>query len=287
MASFTEKLYDSYGQAFIIDTVYHQEQTDHQDLLIFHNAQFGTIMALDGVVQTTERDEFIYHEMLTHVPLCAHGAAQKILIIGGGDGGILREVTRHIDVEHITQVEIDGRVVELSTQYLPNHSQGAYRDPRVRLIIGDGLHFLRTCQEHFDIIISDCTDPTGPGAALFSAEFYRLGQTCLAENGILVAQNGVPYLQLPELITTAQHLSTLFADWHFYSAAIPTYIGGIMTFAFASNHLAARKVSLNELTQRWKKLGLTTKYYNPEIHLASFVLPQYVLTGIGKNNNAD
>lgn len=119
-------------------------------------------MALDGVVQTTERDEFIYHEMMTHVPLLAHGAAKRVLIIGGGDGAMLREVSRHQSIEQITMVEIDAGVVTFCKQYLPNHSNGAYDDPRFKLVIDDGVNFVRECTEKFDVIISDCTDPIGP-----------------------------------------------------------------------------------------------------------------------------
>ncbi|HBN16215.1 MAG TPA: polyamine aminopropyltransferase, partial [Pseudohongiella sp.] len=135
----TETLYASYGQSFRVDEILFEHKTEHQHLVIFENAQFGRVMALDGVVQTTERDEFIYHEMLTHVPLVAHGNAKRVLIIGGGDGGILREVCRHKSVEHITQVEIDQAVIDMARQYLPSHSDGAYDDPRANIVIGDGF----------------------------------------------------------------------------------------------------------------------------------------------------
>lgn len=145
-------------------------------------------MALNGVIQTTERDEFVYHEMLTHVPILAHGHARKVLIIGGGDGGMLREVVKHRQLTDITMVEIDGAVVEMCREYLPHHSAGAFDDPRVRLVIADGLAFVRECQQQFDVIISDCTDPCGPGEVLFSSEFYQNCKRCLTANGIFVAQ---------------------------------------------------------------------------------------------------
>ncbi len=166
-----ETLHDQFGQYFAVDNVLYHEKTDHQDLIIFENAAFGRVMALDGVVQTTERDEFIYHEMMTHVPLLAHGHAKHVLIIGGGDGAMLREVTRHKNVETITMVEIDAGVVSFCRQYLPNHNAGSYDDPRFTLVIDDGVNFVNQTHQTFDVIISDCTDPIGPGESLFTSAF--------------------------------------------------------------------------------------------------------------------
>ncbi len=186
-----ETLHDQFGQYFAVDNVLYHEKTDHQDLIIFENAAFGRVMALDGVVQTTERDEFIYHEMMTHVPLLAHGHAKHVLIIGGGDGAMLREVTRHKNVESITMVEIDAGVVSFCRQYLPNHNAGSYDDPRFKLVIDDGVNFVNQTSQTFDVIISDCTDPIGPGESLFTSAFYEGCKRCLNPGGIFVAQNGV------------------------------------------------------------------------------------------------
>ncbi|HID00823.1 MAG TPA: polyamine aminopropyltransferase, partial [Piscirickettsiaceae bacterium] len=168
---FSETLHESWAQTFKMEQVLFEVRTEHQHLVIFRNAYWGTVMALDGIIQTTEKDEFIYHEMMTHVPLLAHGDAKKVLIIGGGDGGILREVVKHAAVEAVTQVEIDAQVIEMCKQYLPNHSAGAFEDPRVTIIIDDGVNFVRTTDEQFDVIISDSTDPVGPGEVLFSSPF--------------------------------------------------------------------------------------------------------------------
>lgn len=189
-------------------------------------------MALDGVVQTTERDEFIYHEMMTHVPLLAHGHAKHVLIIGGGDGAMLREVSRHRSIETITMVEIDAGVVSFCRQYLPNHNAGSYDDPRFSLVIDDGVNFVNQTSQTFDVIISDCTDPIGPGASLFTSSFYEGCKRCLNPGGIFVAQNGVCFLQQDEALDSHRKLSTYFDDVSFYQAAIPTYYGGIMTFAW-------------------------------------------------------
>lgn len=285
MPEFCETLYDSYSQEFRIDEMLYEVKTDHQHLVIFHNAVFGRVLALDGIIQTTEKDEFIYHEMMTHVPLLAHGNAERVLIIGGGDGGILREVTRHRSVNRITQVEIDQQVIDMCRHYLPRHSAGAFDDPRLQVVIDDGFSFVRNCPEQFDVVICDSTDPIGPGAILFQEEFYAACKRCLAPGGVMVTQNGVAYMQLDEVKTTARRFDRLFGDWHFYSAAIPTYIGGIMTFGWATDNPDLRHTGLAELKSRLAEAQIQTRYYNPEIHMAAFALPQYIVDAIGKKDN--
>ncbi len=286
MSDYQETLYEGYGQRFRMEKMLHEVRTEHQHLVIFQNPRMGRVMALDGVIQTTEADEFIYHEMLTHVPILAHGRAKRVLIIGGGDGGMLREVAKHATVEHITMVEIDGTVVEMCKEYLPNHSKGAFDDSRLNLVIDDGMRFVANTEEKFDVIISDSTDPIGPGEVLFSENFYQACHRCLNEGGILVTQNGTPFMQLSEVQTTAGRMNGLFADWHFYQAAVPTYIGGAMTFAWGSTDSQHRKISLETLRQRFAGSGIVTRYYNPEVHIGAFALPQYVLQAISKPSNA-
>ncbi len=285
MSDYQETLYEGYGQRFSIDKMLHEVRTEHQHLVIFENTRMGRVMALDGVIQTTEADEFIYHEMLTHVPILAHGLARRVLIIGGGDGGMLREVAKHRDVESITMVEIDGTVVEMCKEFLPEHSKGAFDDPRLNLVIDDGMRFVATTEEKFDVIISDSTDPIGPGEVLFSENFYQACRRCLNDGGILVTQNGTPFMQLTEVQTTAKRMAGLFPDWHFYQAAVPTYIGGAMTFAWGACDSDSRKLSLETLHQRFIGSGIVTRYYNPHIHLGAFALPQYVLQAINKPSN--
>lgn len=277
MADYLETLYDGYGQRLHIDELLYEGRTDQQHLVIFRNALLGRVMALDGVVQTTEADEFIYHEMLAHVSILAHGAVKRVLVIGVGDGGILREIVRHRGIEEIVAVEIDASVIDLCRTYLPQHSAGALDDPRIRLVIADGLDVVANTQERFDLIISDSTDPIGPAASLFSREFYRNCQRALNADGILATQNGVPFLQPDELSNTARRLADTFADWGFFHAAVPTYIGGSMSFGWGSNSDKARQTDLATLQQRFTASGLKTRYYNPAIHQASFALPQYML----------
>jgi spermidine synthase len=273
---FRETLYDHYGQWFEVEEVLFEQRTDHFHLVIFRNPRFGRIMALDGIIQTTEADEFIYHEMLTHVPILAHGNVRSVLIVGGGDGAMAREVLRHDSVETLLQVEIDSSVVEMARQYLPNHSAGAFDDPRLTMVFDDGARFVNHCEQTFDVIISDATDPIGPGEALFTPEFYAGCRRCTADGGILVTQNGVPFLQADEVRTTATRLRPHFADVAFYAAAVPTYIGGVMTFAWATDAPELRRQDTAILQTRFGQAQLNTRYYTPAIHAASFALPAYV-----------
>lgn len=274
---YLETLYPSYGQSFEMEEVLFRAPTEHQELIIFKNERFGRVMALDGVIQTTEADEFIYHEMLTHVPILAHGNAKRVLIIGGGDGGILREVLRHDSVEHVTQVEIDAQVIEMCKQYLPNHSNGAFDNPRANIVISDGKAFVMNCTEKFDVIISDCTDPIGPGEALFESDFYRGCKNCLTEGGVFVAQNGVPFMQPDEAETTKARLKPFFADRTFYCAPVPTYIGGVMSLAWASDNAELRQLPTAVIAERFAKAGFKTRYYTPAVHTGAFALPQFLI----------
>ncbi len=281
MKVFEETLYDSVSQCFRIDKLYYESKTEHQHLMIFHNAFLGRVMTLDGIVQTTERDEFIYHEMMAHVPLLAHGGARDVLIIGGGDGAMLREVCRHPAVERIVMVEIDRQVIDLAKEYLPNHSAGAFEDPRLELVISDGMAFVKECEaDRFDVIISDSTDPIGPGEVLFSDDFYRECRRILRPDGVMTTQNGVPFFQLDEVRDTRERMGRHFRDQTFYAAAVPTYHGGIMTFGWGSDDPALRQLPVETLAGRLAEAGFTTRYYTPEIHVASFALPRYVLDAI-------
>lgn len=272
-----ETLYDNFGQYFSIDRVLYQEKTEYQELIIFENPNMGRIMALDGVIQTTERDEFIYHEMISHVPLIAHGQAKKVLIIGGGDGGVLREVSKHRNIDQITMVEIDEKVISISKEYLPNHSAGSFDDIRFTLKIDDGANFVKHCKDKFNIIISDCTDPIGPGERLFTTNFYQNCAQCLEEDGIFVAQNGVCFLQQEEAVNSYLKLGKYFNDISFYHAAVPTYYGGIMLFSWASQNKILRHIDNDIITARILEEELNCHYYNTAIHKSSFALPQYLL----------
>ena len=281
MSRYLETLYPAWGQSCVIDVVVVEAKTEHQHLVIFNNAQWGRVMALDGMVQTTEHDEFVYHEMLTHVPMFSHPNPQSVLIIGGGDGGILREVLKHPQVEQVTQVEIDAAVIDMCKTYFPQHSQGAVDDAGLNLVIAEGVEFVNQTELKFDVVISDATDPVGPGEVLFTSRFYSGIQRCLNPGGLFVAQNGVSFLQTDEVTTSAQRLGALFRHVGFYNAAVPTYVGGIMTFAWASDAYPAQSVDLAHIESRFNQAGFKTRYYNPALHQASFALPQYLLDKLG------
>ena len=273
---FEETLYDAHKHVFSIEEVYFENKSEHQHIIIFHNSKFGRVMALDGVIQTTEKDEFIYHEMLTHVPIFAHGKARDVLIIGGGDGGMLREVLRHESVDKATMVEIDRAVVDMCTKYLPNHSQGAFDDPRLDLVIADGADFVRKSKDRYDVIIVDSTDPIGPGEVLFRFEFYQACHGLLRDGGVLVTQNGVVFFQPDEVRNTTRCFSRLFRDWSFFTASVPTYVGGDMAFGWGADDGALRAVPLETLKARYAEAGFSTRYYTPEVHKACFALPAFM-----------
>ena len=278
-----ENLYSHLGQYFLIDELLYEKKTEYHQLTIFKNSIFGKILVIDDVVQTTEKDEFIYHEMLTHVPIFSHGLIKNVLIIGGGDGGILREVCRHKTIQSITMVEIDINIINLCKKYFPNHSNNSYQDSRLQLIIDDGLNFVKTTKKKFDLIISDSTDPISYGKNLFLSEFYLNCKNCLHKNGIFVAQNGVFFLQKNETILTYKKLKKYFFDVRFYQATIPTYYGGIMIFAWGSDNTEFRKNSLQDLQSRIKNIKLSFNYYNAKIHISCFYLPQYILNALDKS----
>ena len=273
---FEETLYDAHKHVFSIEEVYFESKSEHQHIIIFHNSKFGRIMALDGVIQTTEKDEFIYHEMLTHVPIFAHGAVKDVLIIGGGDGGMLREVLRHQAVSRATMVEIDQAVVDMCTKFLPNHSKGAFNDPRLNLVIADGADFVRKSKDRFDVIIVDSTDPIGPGEVLFRLDFYEACHGLLRQGGVLVTQNGVVFFQPDEVRNTTRCFSRIFKDYSFFTASVPTYVGGDMAFGWGTDDERLRKTPLETLQARYDAAGFKTRYYTPAIHQAGFALPGYI-----------
>jgi spermidine synthase len=271
-----ETLYPDVRMRLKAERVLYDSRTDLQRIVLFENSVFGRVMTLDDVVQTTEGDEFIYHEMLTHVPILAHGAAHEVLIIGGGDGGMLEEALKHRTVVRVTMVEIDRGVVDLSREYLPKICGQAFDDPRTDLVIADGVDYVGTCDRKFDVIIVDSTDPIGPAEVLFSDRFYRRCKNCLTPGGILVTQNGVPFMQGGELRGTVRLLRPLFADVGCYLAAVPTYVGGFMALGWASDNAALRTVAPDVLEQRFAAAAIETRYYTPAAHRGAFALPKYV-----------
>ena len=273
---YREGLYDHWQQSFRITQDLFRSSGDLQDIRLFETPGFGRVLTLDGVIQLTTGDEFIYHEMLAHVPVYAHGRVQSVCVVGGGDGGMLRELLKHRSIRRAVLVEIDGQVVEFCRTHLPTVSDGAFDDPRTEIVIADGIAFMRDTAEKFDLIVIDSTDPSGPGEVLFTESFYRDCAKALTAGGILVNQNGVPFLQAEEIPDTYNRRRPHFADVGFYLAAVPTYVGGFMALGWASQDTALRQVPAPTIAARFQAAPVATRYYTPELHTASFCLPAYV-----------
>lgn len=275
MEWFEETLWPDWRQRIRVERVLHRERTPHQDLILFESPRWGRVLALDGVVQTTTADEFVYHEMLVHVPLVAHGAAQDVLIIGGGDGGCLREVLRHERVRSVVQVEIDEAVITFSRRWLPSLAAGAFDSPRARVQITDGARFVAETSERFDVVIVDSTDPEGPAAVLFGEPFYRDCRRILRPGGILATQCGNPVMRPDELESTqARQRAAGFAHVDYYFAAVPTYVGGSMALGFATD-----RTEQPHAPRGAAPAGL--RYWTRAVHEAAFAHPAWLVERIG------
>ncbi len=274
-----ETLFEEFGfrMEFHAERVLYEMHTEHQDLVLFENKHFGKMLMLDGATQVTTRDEFIYHEMMTHVPLFAHGSARDALIIGGGDCGIAEEVLKHKAIERLVQVEIDASVIEFSKEHFPEFTGPVFVDPRFESVIADGMKYVAETDRRFDVVIVDSTDPQGPGAVLFTREFYAGCKRVLKPGGVMVTQNGVPFFQPDELVGSVRHFHALFADAACYVAAIPTYIGGHMAMGWAADDPALRQHPAEAIAQRYRAAGgFATRYWTPEVHRAAFALPRFI-----------
>ena len=274
-----ETLFDDLGfrMTFAVDKVLYEVQTEHQHLVLFEHQFFGKMLMLDGATQISKKDEFIYQEMMSHVPLFAHGKAEDVLIIGGGDCGIAEEVLKHRTVKRLTQVEIDPAVIEFAKEHFPEFTKPVFADRRFESVIDDGAKYVAATDRRFDVIIVDSTDPIGPGKILFGAKFYAGCRRCMKPGGVLVTQNGVPFFQNNELTTTMLRFRRLFADASCYVAAIPVYVGGHMAMGIASDDKRVRRHSVATIAQRYRKAGsFKTKYWTPAVHVAAFAQPRFI-----------
>jgi spermidine synthase len=274
------------GQRLRIGKTVFRGTSEYQNIWVFDNPVFGRVLALDDHVQTTVQDEFIYHEMMAHVPMFAHGGARDVLIVGGGDGGVLREVLKHRSVRRTVMVEIDRQVVDVCRTHLSSLGGNAFADPRAEIMIDDGAAFLRRTSETFDVILVDAPDPIGPGQTLFSSEFLRACRARLRPGGILVVQSGVSFLQAANIRRTVTRLRELFQDVSAYTAMVPTYYGGAMTFACASNAPQRLAVAEETLAMRYAAARIRTRCYTPALHVASFALPRYLADQLWRSRNS-
>jgi spermidine synthase len=269
--------------SFRVDKVLYELQTEHQHLVLFEQPFFGKMLMLDGATQISKRDEFIYQEMMSHVPLFAHGNARDVLIVGGGDCGIAEEVLKHKTVKSLTQVEIDPKVVEFAREHFPEFTGPVFADKRFTSVIDDGAKYVAKTDRRFDVIIVDSTDPIGPGKILFGQKFYAGCRRCIKKGGVLVTQNGVPFFQRNELTITMSRYLRLFGDATCFVAAIPIYVGGHMAMGFASENARLRRQPVRTIAQRYRKAGsFKTKYWTPEVHVAAFAQPRFIADLVAK-----
>ncbi|MEA1961957.1 MAG: polyamine aminopropyltransferase [Bacillota bacterium] len=243
------------------------EQTPFQHLSVVCTEQFGRMLFLDGMVMTTEKDEFVYHEMITQVALNAHPSPRNVLIIGGGDGGALREVLRHPLVEKGTLVEIDDRVIRASRDFFPELAAG-FEEPGAEIIVDDGIKYIQDRKDQFDVIIIDSTEPVGPAVQLFSKEFYQDCFEALKEDGMLVAQSESPFFNEDVIKMAHGGIQSVFPMTKLYLANIPTYPSGVWSFAVGSKKYDPEKIVNNSVRE--------LKYYNHQVHQAAFMLPNFV-----------
>jgi len=260
--------------------VLHEVKTPHQHLVIFENPTWGTVLMLDGVCQLTTSDEFVYHEMMAHVPLMALTRPQRVLVIGGGDGGVLREVLKHPSVAKATLCEIDRAVIDLSLKHYPQIAGGAFDDPRADVVIADGLKYVAETREAFDAIIVDSSEPIGPSAVLHTREFFTDCKRALKKGGVLVTQNGLPFLFPEHLRTTTEIFASLFRRAAPYLCTQPCYFGGPFALNWASDDAGLLAVSETVLARRVTKRGIAARYYTPAVHKAAFALPGYVAEAV-------
>jgi len=271
---YTEEHTDNVRFSIKVSRQIYSGESPFQKIDIFDSEEFGRFLTLDGLMMATEKDEFIYHDMIVHVPMAVRPDIKKVLVIGAGDGGTVRELTRYDSIEKIDMVEIDEMVVEVCKKYMPQ-TAGKLDDPRVTLYFEDGLRFVRSKEDEYDLIIVDSTDPIGPGEGLFTKEFYGNCYKALNSEGILVNQHESPYYTNYANAMKRAHkrIKELFPICKVYQAHIPTYPSGHWLFGFASKKFDP----IADLdADRWNALNIDTKYYNTELHKGSFALPNYV-----------
>ena len=248
-------------------TIY-SEKTEFQQVEVLETEYFGKMMILDGVIQTTTFDEFIYHEMIVHVPMLAHPAPKKVLVIGGGDGGSVREIIRHKSVEKVDWVDIDGRVIEICKAYLPEWNSSVWGNSLVEQKTEDGLKHIKESEGEYDVVIVDCSDPVGPGELLFTREFYKDIFGALKEDGLFVQQTESPFYHRELIKRVQQDVKGIYPVTGLYTASIPTYPSGLHCFTIGSKKY--------DPSCQLRPADFETRWYSAKTHEASFILPPFI-----------
>lgn len=255
-----------------------RKQTKYQDLAIVDTYAFGRMLVLDGIVQTTIKDEFVYHEMITHIPLFTHPNPQKVLVVGGGDGGAVREILKHKSVKKVVLCEIDECVIDECKKFLPEISS-SLDDPKCEIFIGDGIKYVHEHKNEFDVIIVDSTDPFSIAEGLFGGSFYKEIYDCLTDDGIFIAQTETPFY-LPQVVKKVfNDAKAFFPITKLFMAAIPTYPSGYWSFTIGSKRYDPETADLSDAA------SIPTKYYTKKLHKACFTLPKYIEDLISENQN--
>ncbi|MBO9609407.1 MAG: polyamine aminopropyltransferase [Paenibacillaceae bacterium] len=266
---YTEKQTETFGITAKIRETLVTEKTDFQDLAIIDTMEFGRMLVLDGMVMTTVKDEFVYHEMVAHPALFTHPNPERVLVVGGGDGGVIREIMKHPKVKKAVLVDIDGKVIEYSKQFLPEIA-GELENPRVEVIVNDGYMHIHDHKNEYDVIMVDSTEPVGPAVELFSRGFYQGIYEALREDGIFVAQTDNPWFKADLIQSVNRDVKEIFPIVRVYCANIPTYPSGLWTFTMGSKTHDPLAVDPNAIPD------IPTRYYTPELHRAAFALPRFV-----------
>ncbi|XP_064612191.1 spermidine synthase-like [Liolophura sinensis] len=278
-----------FGVSIEIEKILHEEQSKYQKIVFFKSKTFGTVLTLDDIVQCTERDEFSYQEMISLIPLNSHPNPQNVLVVGGGDGGVAREVVKHPAVKRVVVCEIDNRVIELSRKYLPNMAKG-YDDPRVEINVGDGLEYMKEHENEFDVIITDSSDPIGPATVLFQKQYYELMYRVLKPEGIICSQGECLWLDMGIIREVFSFCQSIYPVVDYAFTTIPSYVGGQIGFILCSKN---KNTKFSEPLRRMTDAEVEKcqlNYYNSDIHSAAFVLPQFAkkaLYGIKKSVNSN
>ena len=261
---------------YLVRSILYDEKSDFQQVQIVDTHQYGKMLVLDGIVQTTEKDEFVYHEMMVHVPMLSHPEPLSVLIIGGGDGGILREVLRYESVKKVVMVEIDFKVIDLCMEYIPSINNGAFEDKRTDLIISDGAAYVQETDEKFDVVIVDSPDPIGPAKVLFSNQFYKDIYGIMNPNAVLARQTGSTHIQPGEQKEAFDILKNIFSNVNLYLFTVPTYVGGLFSAMFCSDDIDPMDADIDILNQKIEKNNIQSLYYNPWIHKGAFHVPAFI-----------